>query len=117
MGSGSGYLVACFAEVLALAQPASSSSRDGQGRGKDLVIGIEHIQELADLGASNMRKSERGRHLLEKGTVGFVKGDGRKGWKVDGGEENGEFWDVIHVGAAASEIHPELVSQLRRPGR
>ena len=34
---------------------------------------------------------------------------GRKGGKAGAGEEQ---WDVIHVGAAAKEIHEELLSQL-----
>jgi hypothetical protein len=68
-----------------------------------------------DLGQSNMSKSERGREMLESGEVKFVVGDGRKGWRDDGGAEEG--WDAIHVGAAAIELHKELVEQLRSPGR
>lgn len=86
------------------------------------VVGVEHIKELRDLGEANMRKSEDGRAMLERGRVRFVVGDGRKGW-VDseaegegmGEEERG--WDAIHVGAAAVKVHEELIAQLRRPGR
>ena len=59
-----------------------------------------------------MQKSEEGRSLLREGKVQFVKGDGRKGWV-----EDGQGWDAIHVGAAAVEIHEELIEQLRSPGR
>jgi protein-L-isoaspartate(D-aspartate) O-methyltransferase len=104
IGSGSGYLTAVLAEIV---------SRDGTGSGK--VVGLEHIQALRDLGQSNMSKSERGREMLESGKVKFVVGDGRKGWRDDGGAEEG--WDAIHVGAAAIELHKELVEQLRSPGR
>lgn len=96
VGSGSGYLTHVLAEL-----------------GAATVVGVEHIRELRDLGEENMRKSEEGRGLLESGRVRFVVGDGRKGW--DEGE--GEGWDAIHVGAAAREVHGELVGQLRRGGR
>ncbi len=76
------------------------------------VVGLEHIRALKELGESNMRKSERGRELIEEGKVSFVVGDGRKGWKDDG-----EGWDAIHVGAAAVVLHSELIEQLKSPGR
>jgi protein-L-isoaspartate(D-aspartate) O-methyltransferase len=110
IGSGSGYLTHVLAELVG-----------EEGR----VVGVEHITELRDLGEANMRKSEEGRGLLERGRVRFVVGDGRKGWvdpegegeaKDPGGEEE-RGWDAIHVGAAAVKVHEELVAQLRRPGR
>ncbi|TAQ87337.1 hypothetical protein B7494_g4308 [Chlorociboria aeruginascens] len=106
VGSGSGYLTAVLAELV-----CPDMGKGGKG-GK--VVGLEHISALRDLGEGNMRKSERGRELLDKGEVKFVLGDGRKGY-VDEGEDEG--WDAIHVGAAAKEIHPELIEQLKRPGR
>ena len=108
IGSGSGYLTAVLAEVVNAG--GGSGVVDG---GK--VIGLEHIPALRDLGESNMRRSERGREMLGTGRVKFVVGDGRKGWLGDGGESEG--WDAIHVGAAAVEMHGELVEQLRSPGR
>ena len=104
IGSGSGYLTAVLGEII---------SQDGTGTGK--VVGLEHIKALRDLGESNMGQSERGRDMLGSERVKFVVGDGRKGWAADGGAEEG--WDAIHVGAAAIELHKELVDQLRRPGR
>lgn len=55
--------------------------------------------------------------MLESGLVKFVVGDGRKGWaeKAKDGEE-GTAWDVIHVGASAKKVHPELLDQLKAPG-
>ncbi|KAE8449979.1 hypothetical protein EG329_007118 [Mollisiaceae sp. DMI_Dod_QoI] len=108
IGSGSGYLTAVLAEIVF---PQGSSEGEG---GK--VVGLEHIKELRDLGDENMKKSERGRELLASGKVSFVVGDGRKGWVGEKGEEK-EGWDAIHVGAAALELHQELVDQLRSPGR
>jgi protein-L-isoaspartate(D-aspartate) O-methyltransferase len=102
IGSGSGYLTAVLAELVC---PQDSSE------GK--VVGLEHIKALRDLGETNMLKSDRGKKLLGGGRVSFVVGDGRLGWKENGGEG----WDAIHVGAAATELHQALIDQLRRPGR
>ncbi|KLU84643.1 protein-L-isoaspartate O-methyltransferase [Magnaporthiopsis poae ATCC 64411] len=102
VGSGSGYLTHVLAELVGP---------------RGVVVGVEHIRELRDLGAGNMAKSEEGRQLLESGRVKFVVGDGRKGWKDEQDEQGGDGWDAIHVGASAREVHPELVAQLRAPGR
>lgn len=103
VGSGSGYLTHVFAELI---------TGGGDGREGNLVVGLEHIPALRDLGEENMRKSARGRELLDKGVVQFRVGDGRKGWVEEGRSE----WDVIHVGAAAKTVHEELLEQLRAPG-
>jgi protein-L-isoaspartate(D-aspartate) O-methyltransferase len=103
IGSGSGYLTAVFAELVCTSGSAGK------------VVGLEHIGALRDLGEGNFEKSERGKELLGAGKVRFVVGDGRLGWKDDGGVEEG--WDAIHVGAAAVELHHELVEQLKKPGR
>jgi len=105
IGSGSGYLTHLMAELV------------GE---KGLVVGVEHIKELRDLGENNMRKGEEGRGLLDSGKVRFRVGDGRKGWMEpprDGEEDRGQGWDAIHVGASARELHQELIDQLRAPGR
>ena len=105
VGSGSGYLTHLMAELVGDA---------------GLVVGVEHIQELRDLGERNMGKSAEGRTLLESGKVRFRVGDGRKGWTEpprEGEASHGKGWDAIHVGAAAKELHQELLDQLRSPGR
>ncbi|KAI1331504.1 protein-L-isoaspartate O-methyltransferase-domain-containing protein [Xylariaceae sp. FL0255] len=121
IGSGSGYLTHILAELA------------GE---QAVVVGLEHIKELKELGESNMAKSESGRNLLRSGRVRFRFGDGRKGWvepedldsnvkvSADGqnvggpaDESDAQGWDAIHVGAAAKELHEDLVNQLRRPGR
>ncbi|KAL3458480.1 protein-L-isoaspartate O-methyltransferase [Aspergillus heterothallicus] len=103
IGSGSGYLTHVIANLVV--DPSSGSRPKGQ------VIGVDHIQELVDLARDNMNKSEDGRRLLEMESVKFVKADGRRGWP------DGAPYDAIHVGAAAQELHPLLVEQLRAPGR
>ena len=104
VGSGSGYLTHVMAELVG---------------GTGLVVGLEHIQELRDLGEANMRKSQEGSILLDSGKVKFCVGDGRKGWvesQREGAEGGGEGWDVIHVGASAKEVHGPLLEQLKSPG-
>ncbi|RYP04364.1 hypothetical protein DL764_004500 [Monosporascus ibericus] len=118
IGSGSGYLTHVLAELV---------GEDG------VVVGLEHIKELRDIGEANMRKSAEGARLLDSGRVRFRVGDGRKGWSeprsdskpgvggpADASAETKDElggWDAIHVGAAAAELHEELVQQLRSPGR
>ncbi|KAK8070265.1 Protein-L-isoaspartate(D-aspartate) O-methyltransferase [Apiospora phragmitis] len=65
IGSGSGYLTHVLAEL---------AGEDG------VVVGVEHIRELKELGKRNMAKSPGGRALLESGRCRFRVGDGRKGW-------------------------------------
>lgn len=96
VGSGSGYLSHVLAELV---------------KPNGVVFGIEHIQPLVDLSIRNARKSAVGRELLESGLMNFIKGDGRLGWA------DGAPYDAIHVGAAAREIHPQLLEQLKAPGR
>ncbi|PBP19715.1 protein-L-isoaspartate(D-aspartate) O-methyltransferase [Diplocarpon rosae] len=109
IGSGSGYLTAVLAELVSAQTDASGESEIAR------VVGLEHINALRDRGERNMGKSERGRAMLREGRVKFVVGDGRKGWSQNEAGEKG--WDAIHVGAAARELHQELVEQLRSPGR
>ncbi|PKY07684.1 protein-L-isoaspartate O-methyltransferase [Aspergillus campestris IBT 28561] len=101
IGSGSGYLTHVLANL-------ATGPADTDG---GCVIGVDHIQELVDLANHNMRKSEQGRSLLDSGKVEFITADGRLGWK------DGAPYDAIHVGAAAEELHPVLMEQLRAPGR
>ncbi|KAH7014961.1 protein-L-isoaspartate O-methyltransferase [Ilyonectria destructans] len=104
VGSGSGYLTHVLAELV------------GE---RGLVVGLEHIEELKVLGEVNMGKSSEGRRLIESGKVRFRLGDGRKGWGEaprEGEESQGTGWDVIHVGASAVEIHPQLLDQMKSPG-
>ncbi|KAL7138852.1 hypothetical protein ABFS83_09G009900 [Erythranthe nasuta] len=95
VGSGTGYLTACFAFMVG-----------SQGR----AIGVEHIPELVESSAKNIEKSVAA-PLLKEGSLSIHIGDGRQGWP--------EFapYDAIHVGAAAPEIPPALVEQLKPGGR
>ncbi|EPS45418.1 hypothetical protein H072_571 [Dactylellina haptotyla CBS 200.50] len=96
VGSGSGYLVAVMAHMV---QPG--------GR----IVGIEHIQELVDLSLANLRKDPQHSAWLDDGTITIIKGDGRLGYAAKAP------YNAIHVGAAAREVHKDLVEQLATPGR
>ncbi|KAG5223628.1 protein-L-isoaspartate O-methyltransferase [Salix suchowensis] len=95
VGSGTGYLTACFALMVG-----------PQGH----AVGVEHIQELADSSIKNIKKSAAA-PLLKEGSLSIHVGDGRQGWP--------EFapYDAIHVGAAAPEIPQPLLDQLKPGGR
>ncbi|XP_072284341.1 protein-L-isoaspartate(D-aspartate) O-methyltransferase isoform X2 [Pyxicephalus adspersus] len=94
VGSGSGYLTACFARMVG-------------PTGK--VIGIEHIDQLVHDSTENVKKDDP--TLLSSGRIKFVVGDGRFGYP-----EGGPF-DAIHVGAAAAKIPQALLNELKPGGR
>jgi protein-L-isoaspartate(D-aspartate) O-methyltransferase len=119
IGSGSGYLTHAMAE-LALLSPSNPHLPDTADPSPGVVVvGVEHVPQLAQLGKENMSRSSRGRKLLESGSVRFCVGDGRKGWvdPDDGVGGENQRYDAIHVGAAAEKVHPELLEQLKSPGR
>jgi protein-L-isoaspartate(D-aspartate) O-methyltransferase len=94
VGSGSGYLTACFAHMVG-------------PTGK--VVGIDHIKQLVDWSESNIKKEHE--DLLTSGRVKLVVGDGRLGYEQDGP------YHAIHVGAAAPTLPQCLVDQIAPGGR
>ncbi|XP_018619620.1 l-isoaspartyl protein carboxyl methyltransferase, like isoform X2 [Scleropages formosus] len=94
VGSGSGYLTACFARMVG-------------PTGK--VVGIEHIPELVEDSLRNVRADDP--ELLTSGRVKLLIGDGRLGYP------DGAPYDAIHVGAAASMLPKALLAQLKPGGR
>lgn len=95
IGSGTGYLTACFALMVG-----------SQGR----AVGVEHIPELVSSSIQNIQKSAAA-PLLKEGSLSLHAGDGRLGWP-----EHAPY-DAIHVGAAAPEIPQALIDQLKPGGR
>lgn len=95
VGSGTGYLTACFAMMVG-----------PEGR----AIGVEHIPELVGSSIQNIQKSAAA-PFLKDGSLSVHVGDGRQGWP--------DFapYDAIHVGAAAPEIPQPLIDQLKPGGR
>jgi len=94
VGSGSGYLTACFALMVG-------------DRGR--VVGIDHVDELIRWSTANVNKDKP--DLLQSGRVKFVVGDGRQGYP------SGGPYNAIHVGAAAPTLPQALVDQLAPGGR
>ncbi|KAL9255343.1 Protein-L-isoaspartate O-methyltransferase-like protein [Drosera capensis] len=95
VGSGTGYLTACFAMMVG-----------PQGR----AVGVEHIPELVAQSITNIEKSAA-TPLLKDGSLSVHVGDGRLGWP------DAAPYDAIHVGAAAPEIPKPLIDQLKPGGR
>ncbi|KAH0567361.1 protein-L-isoaspartate(D-aspartate) O-methyltransferase-like [Cotesia glomerata] len=94
VGSGSGYLTACMANMVG-----------PKGR----VIGIEHIPELIEISIKNIQKDCP--NFIEEGRIKFVEADGREGYPTD------SPYDAIHVGAAADFVPEQLIEQLAPGGR
>lgn len=93
VGSGSGYLTACFAHMV------------GE---TGMAVGIDHIPELVNMSIANLKKDQP---ELFNTKVKLVVGDGRLGYP-----EHAPY-DAIHVGAAAAKLPDALVSQLKPGGR
>ena len=95
VGCGSGFLLGAFHEMV--------------GDGKNInVVGIEHIQELAQLSVNNLSKGYSAE--LESEQIKVVCGDGREGYA------EAAPYDAIHVGAAAAQVPPALIQQLKVGG-
>merc|ERR1711971_1535998 len=73
-----------------------------------MVYGIDVLPKLVQFSKTNMKKKDE--DLLSNGIVKLSVGDGWKGLP-----ESGPF-DVIHVGAAASEFPIPLLEQLKVGG-
>jgi len=95
VGSGSGYLTACFAAML-----------KANGSGK--AYGMDHIDSLVSWSIKNVKKGNP--ELMEEGFLTLSVGDGFAGLPNEGP------FDCIHVGAAAPHIPQALVDQLKIGG-
>ena len=69
VGSGTGILCAAFYEMVKTNEPS---------KGETLVVGIEHIVDLAKGSLQNLSRSYRPQ--LESGQIKIVCGDGRQGY-------------------------------------
>lgn len=101
VGSGSGFLTACFASMLCSSHP------DDSGK----VVGIDIVPELIEYGEACVTKANPQLLASNGGIVTFQTANG---W--DGAPEHAPF-DFIHVGAAAKTLPKTLVDQLRPGGR
>ena len=94
VGSGSGYLTVALSKMI---------------NDTGIVVGIEHIKGLYDIGYNNIMK--RYSSLVNSGNIILQCGDGRKGFTPQAP------YKAIHVGAAAPTIPDDLVAQLDKGGR
>lgn len=101
VGSGSGYLTACFASMLSAANP------DDPGK----VVGIDIVPELIEYGEKCVTAANPQFLATNGGIVSFQTANG---W---GGAPSEAPFDFIHVGAAAKHLPQTLVDQLRPGGR
>jgi len=99
VGSGSGYLTACFYRYI------KAKGTDPETR----IVGIEHQADLVKISKANLNTDDRG--MLESGHLLIVEGDGRKGYP------DSAPYNAIHVGAAAPDTPTELINQLANGGR
>lgn len=99
MGSGSGFLTACFYRYMKLDSPDSTG----------LVVGIEHHPKLVEFAVENLNSDDK--KMLSGEKLKIIQGDGRLGCP-----EHAPY-DAIHVGAAAAEIPTKLLEQLKIGGR
>ncbi|KAI8127977.1 Protein-L-isoaspartate(D-aspartate) O-methyltransferase [Lucilia cuprina] len=99
VGSGSGYLTACFYRYI-----------QNQGENANTkIVGIEHQPELVGLSKENLNNDDP--QMLQSGKLLIVEGDGRKGFP------DHAPYNAIHVGAAAPETPTALIEQLAKGGR
>jgi len=126
VGSGSGYLVACMAEMVTPKKTMKASEQQQhEGKGGEVagasaasagsaasssggpsVFGIEHIGALV----AASKKSLAAWDPSYEQRIEVVQGDGRLGFP-------GHQYDAIHVGAAAATIPQALLDQLKPGGR
>ncbi|KAH8381894.1 hypothetical protein KR009_000841 [Drosophila setifemur] len=99
VGSGSGYLTACFYRYI-LTKGTHAETR---------IVGIEHQADLVRMSKANLNADDR--TMLSTGNLEIVEGDGRKGFP------SRAPYNAIHVGAAAPDTPTELINQLAKGGR
>jgi len=96
VGCGSGYLTAAMGHMVGAS-------------GK--VVGVDHLEELVSMAATNIGSDPGSKSLLESGVLQLHTCDGRQGFVA------GAPYDAIHVGAAAPHLPTALTDQLKPGGR
>ena len=100
VGSGTGYLTACFAHMVC------NNTSEG------VAVGIEHIPELTARAITDVQRSSPScANWMNEGRLVLITGDGREGYASKGP------YDAIHVGAAAPTTPEALIQQLAPGGR
>ena len=104
IGSGSGYLTACFGEAVQVYH------KDEYYRGK--VVGLERISELVQDSIDTIMNYYPHLYRYKRNFKIFSK-DGKLGHPS---KKNEELYDGIHIGAACESIPYFLFQQLKKGG-
>ena len=104
IGSGSGYLCACFGEAVKV------YNKDIKKRGT--VIGLEILSELVNYSHKTLKKYYPFLYNYKK-TFKLLDRDGKYGYPKN---INKEIYDGIHIGAACDYIPFHLLQQLKKNG-
>lgn len=122
VGSGSGYLTACFAMMIDNHDEFAKSTHSVEVEDKTtiglsdtvypIIVGIDHSVALVERSKENLRKDGKGKFLEHPNPLlFFTAGDGRNGFPLYAP------YDVIHCGAASPEKPTKLLEQLAPGGR
>lgn len=104
VGSGSGYLTACFAKQVQVNNP------DYKKRGK--VVGIDIYKSLLNL--SNKTIQDNYPELMRyPSRCKLIHGSGRFGYPK---KSKKKLYDAIHIGASSTSIPLHLINQLKDGG-
>ena len=104
IGSGSGYLTACFGEAVKVYH------KNNKFRGK--VIGLEIIPELVDYSVNIIQKKYNYLYHYKR-NFKILHKDGKFGYPL---KKNKEIYDGIHIGAACDSIPYYIFQQLKKNG-
>ena len=105
IGSGSGYLTACFGEAVQVYH------KDEYSRGK--VIGIDVVPELINYSNNVINNSYGYLHTYKRNFKILLK-DGKLGYPS---KIKKEIYDGIHIGAAGDTIPHYVLQQLKKGGK
>ena len=101
IGSGSGYLTACFAIAVQV------HNKNKKKRGS--VVGLEYFKDLAKYSREIIKKHYKELYKYGKFHFQILTRNGRNGLP-------GRKFDGIHIGAECTEIPPKLYEQLKNNG-
>ena len=104
VGSGSGYLTACFAEMVDV------TNKNHRKRGK--VVGIDIYKELVKYSNEKTKKFFPQLHTYSS-RFKMIHGSGWDGYPKNSKKQ---LYDAIHVGASTDSIPMKLVDQLKKDG-
>ena len=102
VGSGTGYLTACVAHMVAA---------QGDQKVGGMAVGIDHIPDLVESSHRNVERCAAAKALQDRDALRLLVGDGRQGYPTLAP------FDAIHVGAASPVRPRALIDQLAKGGR